>query len=1119
MEAQNKDSFSASFKESSVAEFFKQNRHMLGLYGKIRSLTTVIAEYVCNSLDACEEGGILPEIIVKIIPIGEEHYEIHVLDNGPGIPKEKVGKALGKLLAGTKFHRLIQSLTADELMIYRQNNKIQIEPIGIFVDKFLKPNEYEKDISKLNISVPCFDHIKYIYTFRKIKTVIRHSRKNEIYEIKTKYNKKIKVTGCHSVFSLNAAGLIKETEVRNLSKGDYIACPNKLPEVKIITKINCLDYLDDNTVGERWFCYGIDNKIISSLFKTAKLTKKRDKTGKLREYFKLKDKNKNELLVLKESVQYNYLKKHFLPINIILKMGLNNKVKNGTIRSYIHGNIVDIPAEWNLTPGFVRFLGLYVAEGHLDKRQIGFTFGKHEQKYITEISSFAKSKGIHTTLEKRIASLRIKVFGGIISNLMRNWCGHLAKNKKIPEFIFSADYRLRQQFLDALYQGDGHNTKSRNQLMHVTVSETLANQLQYLWLLQGVVTARNERMNKGLGKTPSKVYVTTTYGKDINKSNVFSTNTKCIIQEHKLLPIQIFNEFKHKKVNQFNPTMPEIFRILNLGDTKIQINKYIKIFDKLFKGKSIANINKHKFKQLLNLGFIDNNYNPTKIVELLKNKLQKIKTLTESNLSLLRIVDVKKITIGFKQVYDISVPGYENFVAGSGGIACHNTRGQQGIGASGCILLSQVTTGKPTKVISGSGGRPTYMELEIDIEKNEPKIKAQKELDYDYRGLAIKSEIKDVNYQNSNQNALEYLRRTAIVNPHVTINYTDPFNNTYIFERSTGYIPKKPIAIKPHIKCVTTDDLKTLVKAHPKKSIAGLFKQEFDRVGDKTIKDINSLLNFDITSLNMNKATWEQFEKVVKAIAKTKTISPRLDSLIPIEEKYLEESLRKIVKPEFLSVLTRKPTVYKGGYPLQVEVAIAYGGDSGQTLANNEKRMELMRFANKAPLLFDNGACAITKAVNSIDWKRYNIRDIETQPITILVNLASVHIPYTSAGKQAIAEEDEIVEEIRKALMTAVRSLGIHLSKKKGLELKLKKRSIFIHYAKELAEGLHLLTDRNKKELVEKLEVIITQKLQLEEDEDAEDPPEDEIIDESKQKGKKEKITDFFSSEGEDDDQ
>ena len=96
------------FKEHSVAEFFKKNKQMLGLYGKVRTLTTVIHEYVTNSLDACEEANILPEIEVEIEELGTEYYEITAKDNGPGLTKETVGKALGQLLAGKKFHRMIQ---------------------------------------------------------------------------------------------------------------------------------------------------------------------------------------------------------------------------------------------------------------------------------------------------------------------------------------------------------------------------------------------------------------------------------------------------------------------------------------------------------------------------------------------------------------------------------------------------------------------------------------------------------------------------------------------------------------------------------------------------------------------------------------------------------------------------------------------------------------------------------------------------------------------------------------------------------------------------------------------------------------------------------------------------
>ena len=171
-------------------------------------------------------------------------------------------------------------------------------------------------------------------------------------------------------------------------------------------------------------------------------------------------------------------------------------------------------------------------------------------------------------------------------------------------------------------------------------------------------------------------------------------------------------------------------------------------------------------------------------------------------------------------------------------------------------------------------------------------------------------------------------------------------------------------------------------------------------------------------------------EKIVKAIQKVKTIAPRTDGLIPIEEEQLKASITSILKPDSLHVVTRKPTTYKGGFPFQIDCAIAYGGDCGRRLKDGTLKSEVMRFSNRTPLLFDQGACAITSAVNSMDWKRYKIKDFDNSPITILINLSSVHIPYTNVGKQAVADEKEIIDEIKLAIMTVARSISTHISRK-----------------------------------------------------------------------------------------
>src|SRR5215469_6575796 len=98
-----------SQKEISVSEFFAKNRHLLGFDNPRKALLTTVKEAVDNSLDACEEAGHLPEIWVRIESVGKDKYKFGVQDNGPGIVKKQIPLIFGKLLYGSKFHRLRMS--------------------------------------------------------------------------------------------------------------------------------------------------------------------------------------------------------------------------------------------------------------------------------------------------------------------------------------------------------------------------------------------------------------------------------------------------------------------------------------------------------------------------------------------------------------------------------------------------------------------------------------------------------------------------------------------------------------------------------------------------------------------------------------------------------------------------------------------------------------------------------------------------------------------------------------------------------------------------------------------------------------------------------------------------
>jgi len=201
-------------------------------------------------------------------------------------------------------------------------------------------------------------------------------------------------------------------------------------------------------------------------------------------------------------------------------------------------------------------------------------------------------------------------------------------------------------------------------------------------------------------------------------------------------------------------------------------------------------------------------------------------------------------------------------------------------------------------------------------------------------------------------------------------------------------------------------------------------------------------------------------------------MSPPTDCLSPLKEEYWVESLKKEFEPEFVTAVVRKPSVYRG-YPFQVQVALAYGGKI------NEITQEaiLLRFANHTPLLYNQSDCAITRAVEEIDWGNYrlprNSKGFPPAPLVILVDLISVWIPYKSEGKQAIAEYPEIIKEIKLALQEAGRRLSIFLHKKFVREQLAMRANIFEAYSEVFSEFVSDLTGKPKEYIKSKLLELI----------------------------------------------
>jgi len=409
-------------------------------------------------------------------------------------------------------------------------------------------------------------------------------------------------------------------------------------------------------------------------------------------------------------------------------------------------------------------------------------------------------------------------------------------------------------------------------------------------------------------------------------------------------------------------------------------------------------------------------------------------------------------------------------------------RGQQGIGASGCVMLSYLTTGKNTIAISCFDEVRKEYEIGIDLKRNEPILRKISEQPTEESGLTIISEYKELKYEKSNKGPFEYLRRTALANPHATIKLKEPDGTVSVFPRSITVNPPRPFEIKPHPLGISAHDLLEFCQRYAKdyRKLSSLLQEVFSRVSANKVAELRTIVpdvDFDKNPALVN---WEEAEKIVNAFKKVKWIAPSMDALVPIGKEQIEASFKNIFNPEYLVVTERSPKVYRGGIPFMVEAAIAYGGG----IAAAGKKGEIMRFANRVPLLFDTSSCAITETIKTIDWNRYNLKNFEEEPIVVLVNFVSVYVPYASTGKLAIAPEEDVMDEIKFAVMEAARGMQRYISgKRKTMELATKKRLV-MRYVPQLASDIAFLSGEKREKIEKKLVEIIESKYSKEVEEE-----------------------------------
>ncbi|MDE0953341.1 MAG: DNA topoisomerase VI subunit B [Candidatus Poseidoniales archaeon] len=385
---------------------------------------------------------------------------------------------------------------------------------------------------------------------------------------------------------------------------------------------------------------------------------------------------------------------------------------------------------------------------------------------------------------------------------------------------------------------------------------------------------------------------------------------------------------------------------------------------------------------------------------------------------------------------------FGKFLLGSRFHAIRQTRGQQGIGITGVVMYAQLTTGAKTRIISkiAKDSSAVFVELGLDTRKNKAiKSKERREVwDDDLTGEEIPHGLKiatvmKAKYQRGKQSVYQYLRMTSIVNPHATITLIVKDRDGGVIEkakwvRTSEKLPRVVEEIKPHPHGIQLGTLQRMLRESEQNRMKSFLRQNFSGVGMKAVERLLLAAGID-ANRNPKRINSEDAKKLINAFLKVKLLPPPTDCLSPIDDLLIKKGLSKAIDSRFASTVTRLPAVSQGN-PFQIEVGLIYGGD-----LTSDGPIEVLRFANRVPLMYQQGGCALTKAIESIDWKRYGLdhpggKGLPKGAAAVLIHLASTNVQFTSEAKEAVSDNEEVFDEIRKGLLEVGRGLRNHLKKK-----------------------------------------------------------------------------------------
>jgi DNA topoisomerase-6 subunit B len=398
------------------------------------------------------------------------------------------------------------------------------------------------------------------------------------------------------------------------------------------------------------------------------------------------------------------------------------------------------------------------------------------------------------------------------------------------------------------------------------------------------------------------------------------------------------------------------------------------------------------------------------------------------------------------------------------------SRGQQGIGISAATTWAQLTAAKGVTVITKTKRMPQALKalIEVDIKKNQGSVIEKKNITWDRpQGTCVEFFFDGRLQLQGEGGILTYLKGTSLVNPHLSLKYKINKEEEISLERVSNDTIDLPDAVSPHPHTMKLGEFIHHIHLFGKVSVQNFFEKGFSRISSDVTNEMTkhgfkkAWLNRSLTDLSK-----DEQHKLYQALQSVELMAPSTKSVLRIGEEALSKSVDRLGEVDFFSVVSRKPQICDAK-PVVVEVAVARL--KNRPSAEEEQSAQVLRFANRVPLQFDKAACAIVKAIESVNWKAYGLaqpkNSIPLGPYVIAVSVVSPFIKFKNASKETIDASDELVEELRLAIMQAGQKLSRHIKKELRAADYEKKIQHIEQFGPILIEGLGRITSASENQL------------------------------------------------------